>query len=174
MICTVEPTTRSIHRRTPGSENEREQEDNYNTGTYVNVCTEETVRESGPLGWRYPSTPLPTAARLRRPKDRWSSEPLTALAARVRRGVDAVADCDGVPSRGLDGVLRLLERFARNNAVDVYQMKAIRRPAARTMDPKREEHEHAPVRMVWKADSTFDASSADVSMNDSPFSAARA
>ncbi len=31
----------------------------------------------------------------------------------------------------------------------------------------------APVRMVWKADSTFEASSADVSMNDNPFSAAR-
>ena len=27
------------------------------------------------------------------------------------------------------------------------------------------------VRIVWKADSTFDASSADVSINDSPFSA---
>ena len=30
---------------------------------------------------------------------------------------------------------------------------------------------HAPVRMVWKADSTFEASSAEVSMNDNPFSA---
>src|SRR6266404_1209824 len=28
------------------------------------------------------------------------------------------------------------------------------------------------VRIVWNADSTFDASSADVSINDSPFSAA--
>lgn len=28
-----------------------------------------------------------------------------------------------------------------------------------------------PDRMVWKADSTFEASSADVSMNDKPFSA---
>jgi hypothetical protein len=28
-----------------------------------------------------------------------------------------------------------------------------------------------PVRIVWNADSTFEASSADVSMNDSPFSA---
>jgi len=27
------------------------------------------------------------------------------------------------------------------------------------------------VRIVWNADSTFDASSADVSINDSPFSA---
>ena len=31
----------------------------------------------------------------------------------------------------------------------------------------------SPVRMFWKADSTFDASSAEVSMNDSPFSAVR-
>lgn len=30
---------------------------------------------------------------------------------------------------------------------------------------------HIPVKMVWKADSTFEASSADVSMNDRPFSA---
>jgi hypothetical protein len=30
---------------------------------------------------------------------------------------------------------------------------------------------NAPVRIVWKADSTFEASSAEVSMNDSPFSA---
>ena len=30
---------------------------------------------------------------------------------------------------------------------------------------------YAPVRMVWKADSTFEASSADVSINDRPFSA---
>ncbi len=29
---------------------------------------------------------------------------------------------------------------------------------------------HIPVKIVWKADSTFEASSADVSMNDSPFS----
>lgn len=30
---------------------------------------------------------------------------------------------------------------------------------------------NAPVRMVWNALSTFEASSADVSINDSPFSA---
>lgn len=33
--------------------------------------------------------------------------------------------------------------------------------------------QNVPVRMVWKADSTFDASSADVSINDRPFSAIR-
>ena len=32
---------------------------------------------------------------------------------------------------------------------------------------------YTPVRMVWNADSTFDASSADVSMKDRPFSAVR-
>jgi hypothetical protein len=31
-----------------------------------------------------------------------------------------------------------------------------------------------PVRMVWKAPSTFEASSADVSMKDKPFSAVNA
>jgi len=31
---------------------------------------------------------------------------------------------------------------------------------------------NGPVRMVWNALSTFEASSADVSINDSPFSAA--
>ena len=30
---------------------------------------------------------------------------------------------------------------------------------------------YTPVKMVWKADSTFEASSAEVSMNDKPFSA---
>lgn len=32
---------------------------------------------------------------------------------------------------------------------------------------------HVPVRMVWKAVSTFEASNADVSMNESPFSAVK-
>lgn len=34
-----------------------------------------------------------------------------------------------------------------------------------------EHNRHSPVRMFWKADSTLDASKADVSMNDRPFSA---
>lgn len=49
---------------------------------------------------RAPRRPPPRVARL------------TALAALVRRRVDAVADGDGITGGGLDRVLRLLERFA--------------------------------------------------------------
>ena len=45
---------------------------------------------------------------------------LTALAALVRGRVDAVADGDGIAGGGLDGVLRLFERLARDDAVDIW------------------------------------------------------
>ena len=44
---------------------------------------------------------------------------LTALAARARGRLDAGADVDRVACGGLDGVLGLLERFARHDPVDV-------------------------------------------------------
>ena len=45
---------------------------------------------------------------------------LTALAALVGGSIDAVADRDCVSGGGLNGVLGLLKRFARDDAVDVY------------------------------------------------------
>jgi hypothetical protein len=39
-------------------------------------------------------------------------------------------------------------------------------------DEYNDSEDYAPVRMVWNADSTFVASSAEVSINDNPFSAA--
>ena len=56
---------------------------------------------------------------------------LAALAARIGGRVNTVADLDCVAGGGLDGVLRLLERFARHDPVDVYSERECHRPDGR-------------------------------------------
>ncbi len=66
LICTVttEPTTRSIHQPHAGQLEQAKKEDNYNRGTYVDVCTRglerkaRTSRESGRL-LMFPSNASP-------------------------------------------------------------------------------------------------------------------
>lgn len=74
---------------------------------------------------------------------------------------------DSVSGGWLDRVGGLLQRLRRDDTVDIWQgdvsdWSHMERKILR---------ESVPVRIVWNADSTFEASNAEVSMNDKPFSA---
>lgn len=99
------------------------------------------------------------------PRNR-NRDPLATSTALLLRGrIDARADDEGVPLRRLDRVHGRFERLGRDDAVDVYGS------LCEYDDHYSNKLVSIPVRIVWNAPSTFDASSAEVSMKDSPFSA---
>lgn len=77
--------------------------------------------------------------------------------------IDARTHCDRTAGRGFDQFRRLLQGFTRDNPVDVWKNVRGTFLAMNAWD--------APARVVWKAPSTFEASRADVSMNERLFSA---
>jgi hypothetical protein len=81
-------------------------------------------------------------------------------------GVYTGADIQGVRG-GFDGVYRRLEGSARYDAVYICSVIG----ASGECPSGLCERIYSPERMVWNAPSTFEASSAEVSMNDNPFSA---
>lgn len=88
---------------------------------------------------------------------------LAALARLLRIRVCARAN-GNTWTRGIDRVLRLFQHFVRYYPINICANQKV---SQRTTGAR-----HVPVRMLWKADSTFEASNAEVSMNESPFSAA--
>lgn len=101
-------------------------------------------------------------------------ERLAALAALLGAAVVGCwCDEDCLPARRFDDVARRLERLGRHDPVDVCRvsMGGGGSSAGRSRAGLKSAERNAPVRMVWKADSTLDASKAEVSMNDRPFSA---
>lgn len=95
------------------------------------------------------------------------SQRLAAFAALVGRLVHARADGEGVSCRRADRVLLRFEGLARDDAVYICNRTNIRNALGSSPNLSL----CIPVRIVWKAPSTLEASSAEVSMNDNPFSA---
>ena len=91
-----------------------------------------------------------------------SNTNLTTLSARAGIRVDCRSNTDTSFGR-FDVRFRGLECLVGHNTIDVCRTSKLLTSIAKGRD--------VPVRIVWKAASTFEASSADVSMNDKPFSA---
>ena len=89
---------------------------------------------------------------------------LAAFPALVGVGVGRRCNGDALASRWLDDIWSRLERLVGHDTIDIWHAKLQK---GDTCDPC----EYIPVRMFWKAASTFPPSKADVSMKLRPFSA---